>query len=639
MLKSNRTRTSAPAWGVGSWSAKPGFHRLRLVIVLLVIAAALVAGGRPAYRWLRDRQISRNLEVAKAAARTEDWGAARDAARSVLIARPDNIEAYRIWFRSLAKLGEPRTYMVAVGLFTDSRATHDDRVEVLRVMAVQAPQAVAFALFASLPPKVQAETAVRVAIVPLLSQRGELDMVEKMLRDAPELATDPAARLELLRVLCTRPAAPQVAEAREIFAKLLSEGCSKQALEGLLILGDAPGGLAPGEPFSKLVEWVEAQPAATTRHRLLAQDPLIAHAPNSADLLFNKSIERFLKTDASAVGDWLVAHGRAALAAEVLAEPAATDPAAYLSRIRALLRDKRGADVAAALSECPEAVDLVDLELAKAAAAHLLGDAAAESKAWNQALANAAFDQSRNRFLEICNYSAAAKATTVNVDAWVAAVRVGWGQLPLYQDLRSIFTALAKLGRSEDMLAMYRVLVRLEPGNAELANNYNYLALLHNVSSPPTVVKDMRALIAAHPESTEFLSALAMAQLMAGDPESVLQLVPQIVQSKKISPAMCRAIHGSALLLSGDSASALPLLEGINWKDFLPCEGLAFRRLLTQLQVKDLPLPEPTLATPPEDPEAAPAWRAAVERLEKERANDVLPALETPKIPGSEPEP
>jgi hypothetical protein len=485
----------------------------------------------------------------------------------------------------------------------------------------------------------QADTAVRVAIVPLLLQRGEFGMVETMLREAPDLATNPAARFELLRVLCAKPTAARVAEARQIFDQLLGEGASGPALQSLVILGGTAGGLAPGEPFSKLVEWVDVQPSATTRHRLLAQDPLIAAAPNSADKLFQKSVDRFLKTDAGALGDWLVGHGKTSLAAQALTDAAKTDPAAFFSRIRALLREKRTAEIAAAFLEPPQAADMVDLELAKAAAARIEGNAAAESNAWNQALANAAFDQSRNRFLEIRSLAAAVNATGATIDALVAAVRVGWGQLPLYQDLLPVFSVLVRQGRSEDLLAMYRVLSRLEPGNTELANNYIYLSLLHGVTPPATAIKELQELIAAHPASTEYLSALAMAHLMAGNPAAVLEMLPQLKQCRRISPVMCRVLHGSALLLGGDSEQGLQLIQGINWKDFQPCETLAFRRMLTSPQLKDLPLPEMDVVVPTADPDAVPAWRKAVERLEKQRANDVLPPLPAPRIPGSEPEP
>jgi len=596
----------------------------------------LAIGGAPAYRWFRNRQTDRILESAKAAARTEDWGTARDLARNVLTARPGDFEAFRVWFRAMAKLGEARTYLVASGLFTDPRATAEDRLEVFRVMANQAPQALALSLFASFDKRTQMTTEIRVALVPLLLRRGMFPMAEQMLREAPDSATDPAARLELLRVLAMQPTPGRLAEARDIFADLLREGFSTQALEGLLILGGVPGGLAPGEPFSKLGPWVEVQPGAKTRHRLLANDPLIAAAPHTSAALYQQCVDRFVRTDAATLGDWLLAHGKAAMAAETLAEAAKTDPPAYFSRLRALMKEKRNDEITAALREPPAAIDIVELEIAKAAFARATGDKTAETNAWNQALANAAFDQSRNRFLDVLQYATILKADEVAVDAWVGAVRLGWGPLPLYRDLMPVYAILTKQGRSEDMLAMCRSFARFEPRNPELVNNLTYLALLHDVIPPATAIKEMRQLIDANPQAREFLSSLAMAQLMAGESAAALELLPKLEQTERISPDMRQALRGTALVLSGDSDGGLPILREIDWKKFMPCEASAFRRLLTQPQLKELPLPN--LAPPPEvvDPEASPAWRKAMERREQERASDVLPPLPTPKIPGSQ---
>ena len=78
------------------------------------------------------------ITAAKVAARVEDWGTARNRARSVLLARPSDFEAYRIWFQALAHMGEPRTYLVAAGLFANPRSSREDRMDALKVLAQQA---------------------------------------------------------------------------------------------------------------------------------------------------------------------------------------------------------------------------------------------------------------------------------------------------------------------------------------------------------------------------------------------------------------------------------------------------------------------------------------------------------------------
>jgi hypothetical protein len=611
--------------------------RLRLFWVLVILAAGGIAfAARPAYRWLSNQMIDRNLEEAKAAARLEDWGTARNLARSVLLARRSDFEAYRIWFQALAHIGDPRTYTVAAALFADPRASDQDRLEALKVLALQAPQAVAFSAYASLSKEQQQQPAALAALAPLLIQRGESAYVEKVLRASPDLATNPAIRLELLRALCSRPSVERVAEARSLFADLIKAEASEPALEALCLLAETPGGLAPGPPLPALPEWVNRQPKATTLHHLFALHPALEAAPTGSEAVFQKAINRFLPVDPGTLGTWLTRHNQADRAAGLLAEPATTSPTAFISRMHALINIKDTAAITAALSTPPATCDLVDLALVKVAAARLQRDSAAETVAWNQALENAAFDYSRNRFIELCKFAEILGASKVLDDCWVAAVRLGWGQLPLYGDLKRIFGSLSVKRRSEDMLAMFATLLRFEPHNPELLCNYYYLALLHGVITPATAVKSLEALTTAHPESTDFLPALTMAYLMADQPADALRQIPIMKASTRMSPLAWQCLEATSLLLTGDVAAGSDLLKAVNWSDFMDCETVAFRTLLNRPKFKDLPLPAPKPAAPALSDDEIPAWRKAVERLGKARQNDTLPALPAPKIPGSD---
>ena len=64
-------------------------------------------------------------------------------------------------------------------------------------------------------------------------------------------------------------------------------------------------------------------------------------------------------------------------------------------------------------------------------------------------------------------------------------------------------------------------------------------------------------------------------------------------------------------------------------------ERKLFRSILVTYKNSKLSMPD--LGTPAATINAAeiPAWRKVVERFEKERAGDVLPALLAPKIPGT----
>ena len=627
---------------IGDFSDNPKLRRAlkvrRRKIAAWIIAGLAVLGvsAKPAYQAFREYRIDRNLAAAQAAARLEDWGTARDKARSVLLARQGDFDAYRIWVRALGKMNEPRTYLAAAQLFTETRATREDRLEALQVLALQAPNAVALSAFASQPEELRNQASFRAAITPLLVRSGQAALAEKGLREVAQPTDEPEVRLELLRTLCSRPEAARVTEARQIFAALIASKADTEALAALLILGETPGGLTPGEPLPDLPEWLKQQTKATAQHHLLGMGSTIEALPEAAERVYEAAIERFLPTEPGVLGTWLVRHGKAERAASILEEPAKIRSDAYIARLHALLRLKKDDEIKAALAEPPAAADLVEIEIVQAALATNRGDRIAADAAWTRALNRAAFDANRNRFLEIARAAEGFGAKAASQDAWVAAVRMGWGQLPLYRDLLPVFGSLAIQGRTEDLLAMYRTLLRFEPDNPEMVNNLQYLALLHGLLPPEQAAATQARLVEAHPERPEFNSALMFAEMLCGRPANALALLPKLGNSGRVAPMMKTALEGTARVLAGETDAGTALLKTVNWRLFMREERIAFRDLLMKLKIAGIPLPELESAEVEANPDQIPAWRKALERLEKDRSGDVLPALATPKIPGAE---
>ena len=611
-------------------------RRLKIAACAIAVFAVLGLSAKPAYQTLREYLIGRNLEAAKEAARLEDWGTARDKARSVLLARSSDVEAFRIWARALGKMGDARTYMAAAQLFTDSRATREDRLEGLQIMAAQAPQAVAFSAYASLPDELRDQADFRAAVTPLLVARGAILIAEKGLREVAKPTDGPKVRLELLRTLCARPEGGRVAEARHIFVELIARNADEQALAAMLILGETPGGLAPGDPLPDLPEWLKNQPKATVLHHLLGLHPALEALPETADRLFESAITRFLPTEPGVLGTWLVRHGRAEQAARILKEPAKIRSDAYNARLHALLRLGHEAEIQKALAEPPASADLVDIEIVRAASAWHRGARIDAEAAWTQALNRAVFDVSRNRFIEIARDAEQSGSSASLEDAWVAAIRSGWGQLPLYCDLQPVFAALAQKGRSEDLLAMYRTLLRFEPYNPELLNNFHYLALIHGILPPEQVAVAMARLVEANPDRPEFHSAWMLAEIMAGRPADALARLPKLRESRRVAPMMIRALEGTARILKGETEDGTVLLREVNWYRFMRQERVVLRDLLIKHQIAETLLPPPESPPVNADPDQMSAWRKAVEKIEKARSGDVLPALPAPRIPGAD---
>ncbi|MEI6606618.1 MAG: hypothetical protein WCP35_15020 [Verrucomicrobiota bacterium] len=607
---------------------------------LLVLLASMIVLGftaKPAYRAWRTWRLDDCLAAAQQAAACNEWDTVRDKAHSVLLARPGDVAAYRLWARALGKLEDPRTYLVAAGLFSSPRASRDDRLEALRVMANQAPQTLALSAYASLPDASRDDSSFRAAITPLLVQLGESPLAEARLREVIRPGDDASVQLEMLRTLCQNPTPDRLHEARAIFAKLISGKSDTAALAALLLLSEVPGGLAPGAPLPDLAEWLDSQARASAVHHLRVMEPALDARPDAAPAVYESAIARFLASDPGVLGTWLIRHQQSATAARILEGPATTRADAWLARISALLamRDESAAE--AALAEVPAAVNAVDAELAQAKLEWLRDKPQVADAALTRAMNRAALDGSRNRFIEIARLADAHGARESAENAWVAAIRMGWGPLPPYSKLLALFAALAAKDRSEDMLAMYRALLRLEPRNPELLNHFHYLALIHGLLPPSEVIPAQAKLVAAYPDTAAFNATLMLAEMSAGSPTDALAHLPSLRTSSRVTPMMKTALEGSARVLVGDTAAGTALLAKVNWLDFMRQERSVFRRMLLAHQLTGLALPEPVPTSATTGPDAIPAWRKALERLEKDHAGDVLPALPAPRIPGGGP--
>ncbi len=371
----------------------------------------------------------------------------------------------------------------------------------------------------------------------------------------------------------------------------------------MLLLGEVSGGLAPGEALPDLAKWLSLQAGAGARHHLLVMDQAIAARPDAAQAMYDSAIARFLASDPGVLGTWLIRHQQPETAARLLAEPAKTRPDAWLARLSAVLALHQESAVEAALAAAPATFDAVEFALAQAKFEWARGKPEAAASALTHALNHAALDGSRNRFIEIARLADEHGARESAENAWVGAIRMGCGPLPPYSKLLPLFEGLAAKDRSDDMLAMYRELLRFEPSNPELLNHFNYLALIHGAMLPSEVIYTQTKLIASHPDIVEFNATLMLANILAGHPEDALACLPALCTSKRVTPMMKIALEGSARIVAGDTRTGTDLLEGVKWTEFNRQERSVFRHIQVK-QIVGLPLRAltvPSVVTDPDD--------------------------------------
>ena len=571
---------------IREWNVLPEARIAGLIALPIVLGVLAI----PGYRIVCGYHADESLEAAKVAARNGDWVTARDQASRVLEHRQDDFDAYRIWAKALAKLGGPLVGTAAGKVLTDARATRDDRLEALRVVVAQAPQALALDIYKNLSPEFTAQAAFRAAVVPLRIQRGESELAEKELREVVRPGDGPDVHLELLRVLCSRQTPERVAEARQIFSELVAANAIDQALEALPLLGSVTGGLASSEPLPDLPTWLSHQPKAKASHHLLGINPAIDAQPTEAAHWYETAVGRFLASDPGPLGAWLIQHGQVEMAARVLEKHAASDADAYLVRLRALLLLEQRPAIEAALRRAPASVDFVEVEMARAKFAMLCANPVATHAAWTRAEGHAAFDTTRNRLIEIARTAMDCHDMAAAADAWVEAIRLGWGPLPLYGDLRPIYASLAAAGRSEDLLEIFRVFRRFEPSNAELQNHACYLGLIHAAESPDQVATATLKLIGEQ-ECADFYVTLMLAEMLDGRGADALACLPKLRDSKDVPPMMVTGLEGTAQVLSDQTEAGTGLLKEVDWRSFMPQERRVFRDLLVKHKISGQPVP------------------------------------------------
>lgn len=644
-IRDNELKKSVDVYGAGqrgddssSWRK---YLRRKLIIagILATGLVVIIFGAKKSFSWYKDHKLGEHLQSAQIAARLGDWPRARNYARTVLISRPDNFPAFRIWQRALAEMEEPRAYIAAANLFVDVRSSEAERLDAFKVLALQAPQAVALSAYGSFDPAVQRSALVRSALSNLLILRHEYDLAERLLREVDDLETSASAQLALLKVLCAVPTPERVDEARAIFEGLIGQDAEVETLEALRVLGDTPGGLAMGPPLPPLPEWVARQSKATVIHSLYALHPEIDQYPEKKQSILEDVIKRWGRSSPGLIGTWLIRHDEIELAINFLEATSGGGSEAFTAHLHALLRKGSVDEIDHLLKEPPPNINRVDLELIQVGVARFRDDPAAETSAWNRAMYEAVFDTSRNRFIEIAEKAQQMGVGRIVERAWVAAVRVGWGRLPLYNDLRPVIASLGAQDLTLELLAIFRSLVRLEPQNVELLNNYYYLALLHDLAEPSEVLERLLVLASENESMPELYSAAAMAALKGNEPGLVFKWLPKFKESGRVSPTMVAALHGVALIMSGKIDEGELLLGGIDWDQLLNQEVLTFRELLVATKVENLilpELPEPANVGVSEDD---PGWKKAIEQLERDHSSEILPPLPLPRIPQDERDP
>ncbi len=579
------------------WSRNPKVRRKarRRALVGGVVAAVLVGVAllvaRPAYHAFQQYRANQNLKRAQTAQAAGEWMTARDRARSVLLVRRGEIVPLRIWFRALKELKDPTAVDGALGLFTHPESTFDDKTQAMEVFAQEAPHAIYLGALSLFKVDDRKHPDILAPTLRFFVGRGQARLALRLWDEADLTAPSPRLYVERVRALCAEGRPDGTAEARRIFVGLIGEP-GPEALEVVRLLARVPGGLTAGPDFPDLEQWLATRADAEPLDHLYAVHQRMEARPTEARALVGEAIERFRDAAPVALGAWLVRQGYPGEAVDLLADDAGRNLEAFLARVDGLIKLGRLDDARNAVAGVPASFDKIKVNAVKAAVETAARNYPATQAALRTALEEARFDNLRNRFFEVAENALVLGVQDVADDAMVKALCHGRGPIPLHDDVQPLLARLARLGRTGDILAISRSLMRNEPNHPVLRTNYFYLGCLHGVVTPGEACVELTKLADEWSGRPEILGALAFARLKAGQPAEAEEALTKAGPTPRLSDDYRRAVAGTAAALRGDEVVARDTLGKTNWRSLLAIEGEGFRAILAASKVASLPLPE-----------------------------------------------
>ncbi len=629
-------KTAAPPPAANTISPGRAYHiarrRRRRLIRRIVIGCSLVllvAGvvlTGPAYRRFKEWRIDKLLVEANAAVLERDWNTGSRKATTVLMDRPNDMEAGWLLFTCARQLKSPTAVEIGAWLLSRKTLTLDQKYGVLGVIADDAPEVLFFGARNLLTADEREQGRFRALFARVLIRRGQLPVAEPYLRWSPELLQEPALMVELVRLLCVRAEERDIQEAWQLFESLKSGEHTDEALEALRLIvpEDMPGRLAGAGPDISV--WIRRQPEATANDLLLAVDADIVQGRKKEEEALDGVVADFrdaqgdLKSsrDPAALGDWLSRRGHPDEAIALLNTLAAKEPRAFTALAHAYIKaasqdpKARASRIAAGtrlVKEPPANINPVELEMVRIDMARARGEKAAEDASWLAAANAVARVPSKNWGFELASKAARRGRTDQWVNASAAALRHRRGPLPLYRLTIPVIAALSAQNRYQEILDICRNLSFYEQGNPDLRNNLLYLQLLYGELSPHVLVPELEKLCRANPESIEYPLSLAFAYLMDRKPEEAIKVIGKLPEDTSVPTLQRTAILGAAHRLAGRKEEGIQVLAGIQWKDpgFLRQEVVRLQELLAPL--------DEAIAR-----EKAEREKAENEKLEKEKA-------------------
>lgn len=566
-------------------TARDRWANLRAWVRGLVLTALLAGlgfyGVRPGYRVFKGWRMEHNLSSARQAVAELRMDQARDLSLTVLQAGAPCIEAFRILEQATASLRDPRHGDIARVLMTHPEGTAADRLNGFRGIAPDVALGLLGQAWSQLPSACQVDPRFATVFAQRLIAEHRLNEAAQVLLAVPEAARTPELNRGLIRVLIASGKREGFAEAQRLIAGAMS-GAGPDLAAWLDLLEQIPVVSLQADVLAPVRARL-AQPASGDSARpalMLVRLDYAADFSRRAALL-EQAIGRWQDRDPEALGRFLGDLGLDELLLETLpAQRVGAHPGLLIQLVTAMERRGAWPQVVALLDAHGKGMPKVEELAHRAVAMAKTANSAARLQAWNAALEEAKSRSEATALLMLSRLAAAAGLPEEAGQAMVEAIRLGRGPLPLYADLKPLLVTLASQGHETTLLEICTIYVSFEPGNPVLLTQYAYLACLHNLVDPATILKAMDVLAKAFPRELPIQCVLATACLCAGRYGQAADTFERLrVDPARLAPGY-RAAYLTTQVLARRMAKDDARITQFPWLSLQPSERRKFSELI-----------------------------------------------------------
>ncbi|MEM9480187.1 MAG: hypothetical protein AAGA58_11100 [Verrucomicrobiota bacterium] len=556
---------------------KGKYLKIAVVPVIFIGIGWLVLG--PGVTKFRSWNAGRLLDESRRHLEKSNWSEAERASMASLQLHA-SLEAYRILFRA-AKAGKSsKSLQVAISFFHHPEATRQDRLEVLDYSLESEDLLAASHLLRAIPPEElrTAEFALRLSKVHL--QQEEWD---NALRIA-EAFDDSSARgqFDLLLVpgLARSGETKYRDEVESRVTRLLKQPPDEYTIAMMRILANLRSDWQEKELAQTAFNCFDeaSVESLTPADRLSLAKLELRIRPDSSGEIIRRVVTEFKTEARDELVEWLSQIGEWDQII-LLTDSQTLARNSFNHRMTALSRLGKLDQLWEELENPPIVVPQPVLLAVKATVAKSRGSTADSIVLWKRAFDAAEIDLGTNHFYRIATIAGQAGDSDRHLDALARGIEHPLGVPPRARKLDPLFTWIITNKGSRRLKSITYKLLRREPGNPILINNFHYLQSVFG-NPAPNSLSIMKQLVENFPENDNYKSSLALVQIKSGTPEEALQTLSLI--SKEFSGLNYseKAIRCAALAAAGKPEEALPLSERIEWTLFAEDEANAYREMI-----------------------------------------------------------